>query len=137
MDRFQLDDKLIIECKAMPSDKVIIHYRYPTMAKDEYHVAPMKMTFGGIFSRSFIMFDGEALNYFFTVSRGDETIDSDVMTRVMTLDDPSGRSIYRRINQMILAQRKGDRETFDELYKKYRLAVHVTNELFEIKKENE
>lgn len=137
LERFQLDDKLIIECKAMPSDKVIIHYRYPTMAKDEYHVAPMKMTYGGIFARAFVMFDGEVLKYYFTVSRGDETIDSEVMTRVMTLEDPSGRSIYRRINQMIVAQRKGDREAFDELYKKYRLAVHVTNELFEIKKENE
>ena len=52
----------------------------------------------------------------------------------MNMTDYNGKSCYRRINKMIYEVKQGNITAFYETLKKYRLASHVTGNLFELKK---
>ena len=121
---------MIIECRALSSDKVLIRYRNTTENPDEEKEVPMRRMTGGIFTKAFIMFSGEILRYRTVIIRGGERIEGPEEACVMTSVEQGGKSCYQRINRMIAEKKNGNYDAFRDAERKYRLAVHVVQELF-------
>ena len=129
--KYLLDDKMIVECRALPGDKVMI--RILDSEGQLLSELPMRRMTGGIFARAFTMFAGEILRYRTVIHRGGETIVGPEEACVMTTTDQNGRSRYQRINRMIAEKKMGNYEAFRETERKYKMAVHAVRELFPIR----
>lgn len=71
---YQLDDKTFVECRAVPGAKVTLFYRLDTGlgAETAYKCEPLKEMYQGIFVRTFTLFYGETLQYYFQIDEGDK-----------------------------------------------------------------
>ncbi|MGI6021488.1 MAG: DUF5717 family protein, partial [Lachnospiraceae bacterium] len=134
LERYQLDDKMILELKGMESDSAVLHYKNSANGDDRYREIPMKHMYRGVMSAPVVMFSGDILRYYFTIFRDGESFDTEVEVKAMNMTDYNGKSCYRRINKMIYEVKQGNITAFYETLKKYRLASHVTGNLFELKK---
>ena len=134
---YQLDDKLIIETRALPGERVKISYRNNSEGEEDYREEPMRRQVGGIFAKAFIMFGGQELRYrIIKVRDGEESV-SEEMSKKMPISEENGRSTYRRISKMIEEEKKGDYDAFAESLRKYRLAKHTVEELFPLRSSDE
>ncbi|MBE5997183.1 MAG: hypothetical protein E7240_07530 [Lachnospiraceae bacterium] len=129
--KYLMDDKMIIECRALPGDKVMI--RTLDSGGQLLGELPMRRMTGGIFARAFTMFAGEILRYRTVIHRNGEIITGPEEACVMTMADQNGRSRYQRINRMIAEKKNGNYEAFRETERKYGMAVHAVRELFPIR----
>jgi hypothetical protein len=107
----QLDDKTFVECHASPDARVSLFYVLDTDLGSEgyYHSEPLKNEYEGIFARTFTLFYGETLRYYFVIEEDGKT--RKTAERIITpgyLDNDS-RSKYQMINR-ILAARKLDKD---------------------------
>lgn len=129
---YQLEDSIFIEQKAGPTDKVILHYAIGKSGEENltYKSEPMKMMYQGVFSKEFILFYGETLNYYVTVEhRGCVT---ETQRRSVTAPniDQKGRSRYQLINQMMAAHILDKKKELQEIRRKYLQAEKISKELF-------
>ena len=129
--KYLMDDKMIIECRALPGDKVMIRC-LNSDGQPEGQDLPMRRMAGGIFARAFTMFAGEVLRYRTVILRGGETIIGPEEACVMTSAETGGRSRYQRINRMIAEKKAGNYDAFRETERKYRMALFAVRELFPI-----
>ena len=69
-----MDDKTFVECRAVPGAKVTLFYRLDTGlgAETAYKCEPLKEMYQGIFVRTFTLFYGETLQYYFQIDEGDK-----------------------------------------------------------------
>jgi hypothetical protein len=108
---YQLDDKTFVECHAAPDAKVSLFYALDTDLGTEgyYHSEPLKNEYEGIFARTFTLFYGETLRYYFVIEEGGKT--RKTAERIITpgYADNASKSKYQMINR-ILAARKLDKE---------------------------
>ncbi|MCR5420587.1 MAG: DUF5717 family protein [Lachnospiraceae bacterium] len=117
----EYDDKMIIEYRTDPSKRVMIHYIIEGEDEDEsFHKEEMRDMFEGIFSKEFILFFGENLQYYiseetdgnemFTFS--DSVSISDKVTEGMI-------SRYGLLNDMVVAKTLQDDDTLMQLMEEY------------------
>lgn len=71
MSPYQLDDKTFVECHAHPGARVTLFYALDTgLGKElEYKCEPLREIYEGIFGRTFTLFYGENLHYYFQIDR--------------------------------------------------------------------
>ena len=129
LQKYRLDDKMILECRALPTDRVFVRIRDPHEDGREREI-PMRRMTGGIFSCALIAFSGDIVRYRIVIRRGDDLIEQPEEAIVMNSAQPGGRSRYQRICRMIAEKKQGDYEAFYETEKKYRMAVHAVDMLF-------
>ncbi|MDD3337909.1 MAG: DUF5717 family protein [Lachnospiraceae bacterium] len=129
---YQLEDRVFIEQKAFPKDRVTLHYTLTSDAlqKQEYKSEPMKRMYRGIFSREFILFYGETLQYYITIEHDGVTTETPVQSLAMPTANMEGRSKYQLLNQMLAAQKLDKEEVLKEKLHQYRQAQQVANMLF-------
>lgn len=98
-----LEDQLFVEYRAPASSEVILHY---IMEKDalndcRYTTCRLYAAYGGVYTKTFTMFEGEKLTYFFTERREDGTEHS---TAPVSVEKESGffdsGTVYGRLNSM-------------------------------------
>lgn len=136
---YQLDDKVFVEYHTNPSDKVILHYALDTGLGDEriYKSEPLKDTFEGIFTKTFTLFYGESLHYYFVV-KGEAGVKK-TSERVITMNKAEGTpmSKYQLLNQIMAARRLGRDEEVLKKMRQYLRQEQYVNEMFVIEKESE
>ncbi len=128
-------DALFVEYRANPNSKVLLHYCLEdgSESSDAYRTEEMKNMFGGIFSKEFILFFGENLQYYVTESVGGKerlTI-SDTATITETSSDGS-RSRYNQLNEMVVSKTLQDESTLMELMEEYVEEDNFAREVFGI-----
>lgn len=129
------DDKTVIEYRTDPEHKVMLHYiiESPENAEDEYHTEEMLNMYGGIFSREFILFFGENLQYYITEEAGgsekltasDSVTISDAVSKDMA-------SRYCLINDMVVSKTLQDDSTLIKLMEEYVEADSFTEKVFTV-----
>lgn len=132
LQQYQLEDRIFIEQKACPGDKVTLYYKI-SRGKDKdvlYKSEPMKMMYHGIFSREFVLFYGETLTYYVSIEHKGEVRETGKKTVTMPNVDMKGRSKYQLINQMLAAQKLGKHNLLKETALKYCRAERISEELF-------
>nr|MCR5755781.1 DUF5717 family protein [Acetatifactor sp.] len=73
----ELDDRTIIEYRAKPGNRAVIHYVtvHDNGESDEYFLEPMREVYGGVCFKEFVLFFGECLQYYITEeSNGEERL---------------------------------------------------------------
>ena len=130
--QYELDDKIFVEQHARPDDTVILHYRLLSAGEMEkpYDTVPLERVYKGIFSKEFVLFYGETLEYYITISRdGNEWRSEDFSAKADTCD-MEGRSQYQMINQMLELCESEEPELLIEKISQYRQTRQLVDTLF-------
>ena len=135
---YQLDDKTFVECHAAPGAKVTLFYRLDTGlgTEVEYKCEPLKEMYEGIFVRTFTLFYGETLQYYFQIDHGEETRKTPERVVTMKKIEGTSGSKYQMLNQILAARRlEKTQEVTDSLRDYLRQEQYVKN-MFTIEKES-
>ena len=96
----QLYNKSMICYYATPGSKVMLYYKIRKAGREElgYHSVPLLPVYGNIFVKQFILFEEEAVVYYFQETKDGEHVTSDKMI-LENVKSTAGK--YGRINEMI------------------------------------
>jgi hypothetical protein len=132
LTEYQLEDKVFVEQKASPEDKVILHYALSSnpSSREEYRTEPLQRIYKGIFSKEFILFYGEILSFYVTVEHRGILNQTPEKTLTMPFVDMEGRSRYQLINQMLSARKLKKEDVFRDRLHQYIHAEHMVDTLF-------
>lgn len=129
-------DKTIIEYRTNPKYKVTLHYIVddPDSDDDVYHTEEMKNMYGGVFSREFILFFGENLQYYITEEQaGKEVFTASDTISISDTTDNRVESRYTMLNDMVVSKTVQDDSTLLELMKDYVEADAFAHKIFKIR----
>lgn len=113
---FEIANKYLVEYRGNANSKVVLHY-----ALDSGHFTDevMKNMYQGIFVKSFVLFHGDKLSYYFT----EQTQDGEKKTETVSItyeDDMSETgSEYSLLNSLLVAKEMQDSKTVLDLMKQY------------------
>ena len=129
------EDKTIIEYRANPTHRVILHYLLEDSDthNEQYVTEEMRCLFGGVFVKEFVLFFGENLQYYIMEeTEGEEklTISDSVSISETISGDDSSR--YHMLNDMAVARNMRDYDTFFRLIEEYSKKDHFTEKAFSI-----
>ena len=125
---YQLDDKTFVEYHTDPAGKVTLYYALDAGLGGElkYQMEPLRNLYEGIFTKTFTLFYGETLHYYFKAER------------VITMDKVEGIPVskYQLINQMLSARRLDNSQEVMTQLKKYLRQEQYVKSMFSIEKES-
>lgn len=128
--------KTYVEYRTAPGNRVTLHYILESSSSEEenYKSEEMRNMFGGVFSREFVLFFGEKLQYYITEEEnGKELLTaSDVITLSDTAAD-NGESRYSILNDMVVSRTVKDETTLDKLMSEYVDADAFTKHMFKLR----
>lgn len=129
------EDKAIIEYRTNPANRVVIHYilEDSESSEDSYKTEEMKNMFGGVFSKEFVLFFGENLQYYITEEKGNTeqlTVSDSVSISESAAVESESR--YSMLNDMVVSKTLQDDETLMKLMEEYVEADHFATQLFTI-----
>lgn len=134
---YQLDDKLYVEYHASPEAKVTLFYALDTGLdlEPEYKSEPLRNLYEGIFTKTFTLFYGESLHYYFQIEEKGKT--RKTSERVLTMNRIEGNpmSKYQLINQILAARRLDKEQDVQKQMKQYLRQDQYVKEMFAIEKE--
>ena len=134
---YQLDDKTFVECHGEPGARITLFYVLDTGlgGESEYRSEPLKEIYEGICVRTFTLFYGETLRYYFRIEENGKI--RQTQERVVTMKKIEGTpgSKYQLLNQMISARRlEKEKEVTRDLKHYLRTEMYV-KDMFTIEKE--
>ena len=136
---YQLDDKTYVECHAHPDARVTLYYALDTGLglEAEYKSEPLRNIYEGIFTKTFTLFYGETLRYYFRIDKDGKS--KKTSERVITMIKVEGApmSKYQLLNQILSARRLDKDQEVAAKLKQYLRQEQYVKEMFTIEKENE
>lgn len=132
LTQYELEDKIIIEQHAHHDDTVILHYRLLAAGEAEkpYDTVPLERIYKGVFTREFVLFYGEKLEYYITITRNGQEWRSENYSVKADVCDMEGRSQYQMINQMLELGEMDEPDLLIEKIRQYRQTEELVNTLF-------
>ena len=112
---------MFIEYRTNPRSRVVLHYILADDDEDDmYRTEEMRNMYGGIFSKEFMLFFGERLQYYVTEEvNGREMLTlSDALSVEETISDGTD-SRYNILNSMVVAKTLKDDTTLMQLMEEY------------------
>ena len=112
---------LFIEYRTNPKSRVVLHYILADADDDDvYRTEEMRNMYGGVFSKEFMLFFGERLQYYVTEERGGREMLtlSDSVSIEETISDGTD-SRYNILNSMVVAKTLQDDATLMDLMQEY------------------
>lgn len=126
-------DRIFIEKKVSPADRVTIHYRLSAdggKEEEPWQTENCERIFRGICSRTFTLFYGETLEYYLTVTHEGEETDGPRTAVTSSASDLQGTGCYQRINRMLKAKADGDTDALRKELLSFRRARRQAERLF-------
>lgn len=125
-------DKTILEYRTNPKKRVLIHYVIEGGdGMNEYMVDNMDDTFEGIFTKSFVLFYGDSMQYYIT-EHGDgteELTESGNITN-QTIKEEISQGRYDLINDMLACIELQDVQTLKKMMNGYVMSEQLSEKLF-------
>ena len=117
----QIEDKVFIQEQLRPDSRVMLHYQLSELGGDvgEWQSEPMENVYRGIFVREFLLFYGEVLTYYLTVTDKEGTRNTDTYQISLVDMDTSGNTRYKLLNRMLEARDQEDDELLEETMDRY------------------
>jgi hypothetical protein len=128
-----LEDKLFVEYYAPAGSEVILHYVLEKDGQEKYQYTSCRMypSYGGIYSKSFSMYEGEKITYFITERKEDGSeITTPSVTKEKDVCILDSGTRYGRINSMRHLEALGKEEQLAEEQQQYRFLEMAANKLF-------
>ncbi len=134
---YQLDDKTYVEYHTYPEAKVTLFYALDTgLGIDSgYKSEPLKNMYEGIFTKTFTLFYGESLHYYFKIEHEGKIQKTGERVITMNHVDAASVSKYQLINQMLSARRLDKEKEVAARMKQYLCQEQYVKEMFIIEKE--
>lgn len=134
---WQLDDKVFVEYRGDPEAEVTLHYRLDTGLGQEaaYKSEPLKTCYPGVFSRTFTLFYGETLHYYFCESGENSSHKPAEKVIAMNRVDEECGNKYQLLNQMLAARRLGKEKEVIKRLKEFLRQENYVKEMYRIEKE--
>ena len=134
MDEYQ--DKTIIEYRAKPGNRAVIHYMIQDEEStgEEYCTEEMRDMFEGICVKEFVLFFGERLQYYITEEseKGSQpTRSNSISTGEMDQDDFENR--FTLLNDIMIGKTLHDYDTVNNLMRQYYRQEFVVDSLFRLR----
>ncbi len=129
-------DKTIIEYRTNPGYRVMLHYILENgRDMDEtYHTEEMRNMFGGVFTREFILFFGENLQYYITEEQsGKEVLTASDSLSVSDTSDSRVESRYTMLNDMVVSRTVKDDNTLLDIMREYVEADAFAHRVFKLR----
>lgn len=135
---YQLDDKTFVECHAHPGARVTLFYALDTGlgTELEYKCEPLREIYEGIFGRTFTLFYGENLHYYFQIDREKSTRTTAERVLNMKKIEGSAGSKYQLLNQMLSDRRLDKKQEVKDGLKNYLRQEQYVKEMFTIDRED-
>ena len=136
---WQLDDKTFVECHGHPDAKVTLYYALDAgLGKvREYKSEPVRNIYQGIFVKTFTLFYGETLHYYFRIERNGEVKETAEHTVTMKKVEGTPGSKYQLLNRILSARRLDKTKEVNDGVKQYLCQEQYVKEMFTIEKEQE
>ena len=136
---YQLDDKTIVEYHTDPKAKVTLYYALDAGLGKEarYQTEPLRNLYEGIFAKTFTLFYGETLHYYFQTEDENGVHRTEEKMLTMNLTDDRASSKYQLINQILCARKLEKDPEVKEKLSQYLRQEQYVNEMFVIEKEPE
>lgn len=131
---YEIEDRVFIEQDADPNAAVTLYYRMSAEG-EAFRSTPMIQIYKGIFSREFVLFYGESMEYYIVTEEEGAETRTEVRVSSARSVDMHGRSRYQLINQMLAAMAAGDTEALRDKVREYRRAEQVVDAVFELEEE--
>lgn len=133
---FMFADKTIIEYKASPQSRVVLHYVLEGQEEggELYKKEEMRNMYGGIYTKEFILFFGENLQYYITEMNGEKeklTESNSVSISDVIADNEETR--FDLLNDMVVAQTLQDEDSLLKLMQKYVQTDYVAGRIFTLR----
>jgi len=129
-------DKTIIEYRTDPGYRVMLHYILENGqdTDDTYHTEEMRNMFGGVFTREFILFFGENLQYYITEEmNGKEVLTASDSLSVSDTSDNHIESRYTMLNDMVVSRTVKDDNTLLDIMREYVEADAFAHKVFKLR----
>ncbi len=132
------DDITVIEYRTNPRNRVVLHF---VTADNEsegitYEKEDMANIYGGIFSRHFVLFYGDTVQYYITEEvNGKENLTSSGLLECGDVSLGEHDSRYNMINDMLVARSMRDTESFDDIITQYIRKLEITDSVFSVEQE--
>ncbi len=129
----QFADKTIIEYRAHPDAKAMLHYVIEKEEGEagEYHTEEMKNIFGGVCEKEFVLFFGETLQYYIIEERdGKEQLTESNSIQKSDIMEEEVQTRFTMINDMVISKTLQDYDTVDALLEEYFLQEYENDKLF-------
>lgn len=126
--KYHLYDKFFVEYHARPRSRVVIHYSFDgTTYLDE----EMKEPYDGIYSKEFILFFGDTVQYYMAEESEGETkvTESDCLSN-QSITENAKESRYERLNEMLFQETLEEHDNLKRELKNYYGMKRVTEEAF-------
>ena len=134
MDEYQ--DKTMVEYRAKPNAKVVIHYviQGEGTEESEYRKEEMKDMFAGLCVKEFILFFGERLQYYITEeSDGAEQLTQSGAINKSDIGQDNFESRFTLLNDIMIGRTLHDYDTVDNLLREYYRQDYMTNTIFRVR----
>lgn len=129
---YDITDRTMVEYRANPKNRVVIHYVYENREHRKKYVSEdMKQMYDGVFVKQFVLFYGESIQYYISEEgAGSETVtENHVLTNNNTSSERSdGR--YEKLNDIIASNVMHEGETLRKLVHTYAVNDYVAAQLF-------
>ena len=132
-DRYLLSDRTIVEYKAHPEAKAVMHYCVESADGGEsvYRTEEMQESYGGVCYKDFVLFFGERLQYYIMESRnGSEQLTESGAIQVSETGGHGIESKYDMLNDLSISNTLQDYDTVDKLLAEYEYKEYLKNGLF-------
>ena len=129
-------DKTIIEYRTNPNYRVMLHYILENGQEEDesYHTEEMRNMFGGVFTREFILFFGENLQYYITEEQnGKEVLTASDSLSVSDTSDSRVESRYTMLNDMVVSRTVKDENTLLDIMREYVEADAFAHRVFKLR----
>lgn len=128
-------DTLFVEYRTNPNNRVVLHYILEDGedGDDIYRTEDMRNMYGGVFSKEFILFFGENLQYYVTEERNGRemlTLSDSVSVSETASDGTDSR--YNLLNDMVVSRTLQDEATLIDLMEEYVDEDYFSRKVFEI-----
>ena len=103
-------------------------------AELEYQSEPLRNVYQGYFNKTFTLFYGETLHYYFSVEENGASSVTEEKSMTATTSEGENQTRYQMINQIISARLLGKNKVAKKKIQEYQLQEKYVERLFSIEK---
>ncbi len=130
--KYHLYDKVFLEYRTNPCSHVVLNYSRDEDG-DNFIKEDMLDVYGGIFVKAFVMFFGEAIQYYISEEQGDQ-VEVTESNRIVNNDvyNKNDQSRYNLLNQMLISNTLQEEEELHASMKQYADYEEITQKVFKL-----
>ena len=126
-----LDDEISKSILFLDDNKIMFYLIEDDEEEESYHTEEMRNMYGGVFSREFILFFGENLQYYITEeSSGHEALTFSDSVSISDVVSAGRESRYDLLNDMVVSKTLQDEDTLIQLMEEYVIDECFTDKVF-------